>query len=166
MKINLKEFAITGNFGPIKLGMTKADLINSFSKPDDDNNYGTGYGGVNYGMYEFFYQMELGRITGIQNDHYDPEYPGCFVFKNDSFELDSWFFEANRDYDLKGVSGILTAEQLEFKIEKYLDRKIIVMPSGFVIDFDNEIWNEQTGKWEITANEENSKLIGFRYFEV
>ena len=143
MKINLKEFAITGNFGPIKLGMTKADLINSLGKPDDDNNYGVGYGGVNYGMFEFFYQMELGRITGIQNDHYDPEYPECFVFKNDSFQLDSWFFEANKDYDLKGVAGILTADQLEFKIEKFLDRKIIVMLSGFVIEFELTLSNHR-----------------------
>lgn len=41
-KINLKDFALTGDFGPVKIGMSKEQVINLLGEPEEDNDYGTG----------------------------------------------------------------------------------------------------------------------------
>lgn len=63
--IYLKDFVLTGQFGPVKLGMSKEEMIQVLGQPDDDIDYDTGSCGLYYGWYEFFYFKDSEKINGI-----------------------------------------------------------------------------------------------------
>lgn len=68
-KINLRDFALTGEFGPVKIGMTKKQVIDLLGEPEADQDFGTGYTGLLYSWYEFFFETDTGILDSIQNDH-------------------------------------------------------------------------------------------------
>ncbi len=165
MIISLKEFASSGKFGPIGIGTTKSEIIETLGEPDEDYDYGTGSSSLKYSSFEFFYWTDSKSLSAIQNENYKVEYPANFTFKNDYFELDTWFFKYNMKFTFKDVISILEKEQVSFVVQDFLDRKIIVFPSEFILDFDNEEWNQSLGRWQVIKAYENYKLLGFRYFK-
>ncbi len=174
-KINLKDFIITGDFGPVKIGMTKQQVINLLGEPDSDNDFGSGTFGLLYSWYEFFFDKKTQVLKSIQNDHLQAncsEHDEMILFKNDKFEIDIWFLKVNYDITYKEVKEILKRENISFSEEKYWDNDIIKFESGVFLDFDDrddiwEIYEDGTTKKDenlIISNKENFVLNGIRYF--
>jgi hypothetical protein len=69
IEISLKEFLKTGEFGPIKVGIsTKNDVLEQLGEHDgigdfDDTQI------IRYGWYEIFYWTNSEIVYAIQNDH-------------------------------------------------------------------------------------------------
>ncbi|WP_299715194.1 hypothetical protein [uncultured Tenacibaculum sp.] len=174
-KIYLKDFIITGDFGPVKIGMTKQEVINLLGEPDSDNDFGSGTFGLLYSWYEFFFDKKTQVLKSIQNDHLQAncsEHDEMILFKNDKFEIDIWFLKVNYDITYKEVKEILKRENISFSEEKYWDNDIIKFESGVFLDFDDrddiwEIYEDGTTKKDenlIISNKENFVLNGIRYF--
>ncbi len=138
--ISLKEFALTGRFGPVTVGMSKEQLLALLGPPESDNDFGTGWGGLRYGSYEFFYELENGLIASMQNDHLQANcdnHGEMILFKNEAFTVDPWFLEAGRDFTYAQVIGILKGEKITFQEEKDRHIPFIRFASGVTLDFDN-----------------------------
>lgn len=174
-KIYLKDFIKTGDFGPVKIGMTKQQVINLLGEPDSDNDFGSGTFGLLYSWYEFFFDKKTQALKSIQNDHLQAncsEHDEMILFKNDKFEIDIWFLKVNHDITYKEVKEILKRENISFSEEKYWDNDIIKFESGVFLDFDDgddiwEIYEDGTTKKDehlIISNKENFVLNGIRYF--
>ncbi|WP_299626706.1 hypothetical protein [uncultured Tenacibaculum sp.] len=174
-KIYLKDFIKTGDFGPVKIGMKKQHVINLLGEPDSDNDFGSGTFGLLYSWYEFFFDKKTQALKSIQNDHLQAncsEHDEMILFKNDKFEIDTWFLKINHDITYKEVKEILKRENISFSEEKYWDNDIIKFESGVFLDFDDrddiwEIYEDGTTKKDeslIINNKENFVLNGIRYF--
>jgi len=175
---------MTGQFGPVKIGMTKDEVIKSLGKPDSDNDYGTGSGGLMYAWYEFFYWQDNLKISGIQNDHLTT-WPGskrkktknhqeAICFQNDRIYIDIWFLKAGQDITYGEVINILRTEQISFEeINDQYQGHLIKFKSGVTMDFD-----DHSGHWlgdgngnikqneEIITTLENQLLNGIRLFDL
>jgi hypothetical protein len=107
-----------------------------------------------YGWYEFlFFDDEL---ILIQNDSYNPQDPTAVEFKNNKFEVDPWFLRTPLPITFLDVIRNLESEGLSYEITHLGSAangiKVIMLPSGFYFDFEQEI-----------ENLEDRPLIGFRY---
>jgi len=179
--ISLKDFIITGEFGPVKIGMTKDEVIKVLGQPDSDNDYGTGSGGLMYAWYEFFYWQDSLKINGIQNDHLINWTTGkrkihkeAIYFKNDKISLDIWFLQVGKNISYREVTKILKSEGISFEeINDQYRGHLIKFKSGVTMDFDDQVglWledkncnNEQNESIIITL--ENQLLNGIRLFNL
>ncbi|WP_299104111.1 hypothetical protein [uncultured Tenacibaculum sp.] len=174
-KINLKEFALTGDFGPVKIGMTKEQVIELLGEPDSDNDFGSGSTGLLYSWYEFFFDKKTKILKSIQNDHLQAdceEHKENILFKNDKIEIDIWFLKLNQDLNRREVKEILQKQEISFSEEEYWGNEIIRFESGVYLDFDNKdgIWviyedGEMKKDESVTIDDrENFVLNGIRYF--
>jgi len=181
--ISLKDFIITGQFGPVTIGMTKDEVIKTLGKPDSDNDYGAGSGGLMYAWYEFFYSKDSLTIDGIQNDHLTT-WPGskrqkikdhqeAICFQNDSISIDIWFLKVGKDITYGEVINILRTEQIPFEEMNDQDQgHLIKFKSGVTMDF-----NDQSVLWlggmdgtvkpneDIIPTLEHQYLNGIRLFD-
>lgn len=174
-KINLKEFALTGDFGPVKIGMIKEQVIELLGEPDSDNDFGSGFTGLLYSWYEFFFDKKTKILKSIQNDHLQAdceEHKENILFKNDKIEIDIWFLKLNQDLTRREVKEILQKQEISFSEEEYWGNEIIRFESGVYLDFDNKdgIWviyedGEMKKDESVTIDDrENFVLNGIRYF--
>ncbi len=151
--ISLKDFALTGHFGPVTLGMTKDDLITLLGEPDGIQDFGDTVD-VHYSWYEFFCLAENGKIIGIQNDHLCvaplesrrrmvENHRLNICFENERFLFDPWFLKPGINISYFQVIELLRAETISFE-ESFIDISgwRIVFPSGVYIDFDYERHSE------------------------
>ncbi len=174
-KIKLKDFALTGEFGPVKIGMTKKQVIDLLGEPEADQDFGTGYTGLLYCWYEFFFDTDTGILDSIQNDHFQADYSNneeMIVFKNDKIEIDTWFLRLNQDLTLSEVRRILNEQGISFAEEEYWGCDIIRFESGVYLDFDNRdgVWGiDEYGCVEkddsvVIDDKESFVLNGIRHF--
>jgi hypothetical protein len=162
-EISIYDFALSGAFGPVKIGMTKDEIVEIIGCPDSDNDFKTGSSGLLYGWYEFFYWTDNKKLFAIQNDHLDSDTTDNFNYSNGLFRFDPWIF--TRQIRLQDLCDILVTDKIQFEIKSFNDREIIELQTGFIFDFDNEIWSESDNDWIKIPNYMDSKLIGFRYFK-
>ncbi|MFK7972192.1 MAG: hypothetical protein AB8F95_17615 [Bacteroidia bacterium] len=177
--ISLKDFALTGEFGPVKVGMHKEEVIKLLGPPDEDNDFDTGYGGLLYGSYEFFYSIKTAIIESIQNDHLTADhhynswrYSSNPIFKNKEFQIDPWFLKKGKDVPYKNVIQILKEEQIPFKETIKYDCPFIEFESGVTLDFTNfDGYLYETDDGDFVQNldvlihkSEGFALNGIRYF--
>ncbi len=147
--VSLKDFALTGHFGPVTLGMTKDELIAHLGEPDGIVDFGETLD-VHYSWYEFFCWADNGKILGIQNDHLSlvpmrgrrtmvESHRLDICFENNSFCIDHWFLQPGKDIFYFQVLELLRAEGIAHE-EVFVDISgwRIVFPSGVFIDFDYE----------------------------
>jgi hypothetical protein len=114
--ISLREFTLTGNFGPIKMGMSRNEIVDLLGQPEAENDYGESCG-LNYGWYEFFYWGESLKLYGVQNDHLEADcdnHNEMILFENEKFKIDIWFLSVGKDITYKEVKDILNKEKLEY----------------------------------------------------
>jgi len=141
------------------MGMSKVDVMN-FLGPrggrENDSSLGgfVGSAGMLYGWYEFlFFDDEL---ILIQNDSYNPQDPTAVEFKNDKFEVDPWFLRTPLEITFLDAIKNLESDGLSYEIAHAGSPengiKVIMLPSGFFFDFEQE-----------PKNLEDRPLIGFRY---
>lgn len=175
IKIYLKEFALSGEFGPVKIGMTKSEVIDILGKPGTDQDFRTGYTGLLYSWYEFFFETKTGILDSIQNDHLQfdcDSHEDAILFKNDNIEIDTWFLKLNQDLTRNEVKDILMVQGISFKEEEYWGSDIIRFESGVYLDFDNRdgVWimdEDGTVKQDesvVIEDKEKFVLNGIRYF--
>ena len=174
-KIYLKNFALTGEFGPVKIGMTKDEVIQIMGEPETDQDFGTGSSGLLYSWYEFFYDTKTGILNSIQNDHLQADcsnHDESIIFKNDKIEIDTWFLKLNQDLTRSDVKKALKKQEISFIEEEYWGSDIIRFESGVYLDFDDRdgVWGiDEEGTVEkdksvVIQNSENFVLNGIRYF--
>lgn len=123
--IRLKDFATTGKFGPVGLGMTIEEVIEFLGPPECTTEYSGGHAEIIYAYYEFFYQSPDNILNGIQNDHL-ASLPNLktgrvnnksdICFQNDNFNIDIWFLKKNRFLTFKQVVANLEKEKISFEI--------------------------------------------------
>ncbi len=151
MLITIKRFALTGQFGPIHIGMDKSDVIKALGNPDDEANLGETGSEIIYSWYEFFFNTE-GKLRAIQIDNYDPGFPKSYEYKSEIFEIDPWFMRSKNRPKYSEIRGLLIKEGVEFDSIEYYERDVLVLESGVVIDFDDADVLDEKG------------FIGFRFF--
>ena len=153
-RVVLKDFAVTGRFGPIEMGMSKVEVTNLLGPPGGEAEFSAGSTGMLYGWYEF--QFCDDKLILIQNDSYDPRDPTAVEFRNDRFEVDPWFLRTPLPLTSLNVTRNLESEGLSYEIAHLGSPengiKVIMLPSGFHFDFEQEL-----------EKLEDRPLIGFRY---
>lgn len=164
MTISLKNFILSGNFGPVYIGMPIDDLKQHFGEPGDSYDSGAGTGLLFYNGFEFYYYTDNGAVYGIQNDNLQYEGPdrksdGLYYF-DDTILVDTWFIEFGVPLTYQQVLKHLTQEGISFEERARDDYDELKFPSGVTFDFEN--WKDYTGKQII--NREEAVLNGIRYF--
>jgi hypothetical protein len=146
--ISLKDFVLNGNFGPVKIGMTRDEVVNLLGKPEGEAKFGSGYGGLQYARYEFFYDKKnKGRIYAMQNDNLaifpnlktkrvNNKYAICF--SNDHFTIDIWFLKKGWYLTYKDVVQILKKEKIDYEVIERHGVPIFKFASGVEMDFDDD----------------------------
>jgi hypothetical protein len=169
--ISLKDFILTGKFGPVEIGMAKEEVIAVLGEPDDDHDFNGESGGLWYFWYEFFYFIDSGRVFAFQNDHVSPEhyYPDedWMHFKNDHFEIDPWFLVERRDYTFTEVVEVLRMEGIPFQEKKGFELDILRFESGVTMDFEDRdgVWIVDEAGCSVLDESVSGKVLnGIRYF--
>ena len=124
-------------FGPVNIGITKDNAIQLLGKPDYDSKLGKTASILLYGCYELFFNHES-KLYSIQNDNYNPSDSTTYNFKNELFEIDSWFLNDNQNQTLEDISKLLFTFDIDHNIQSYYGRNVIVTSSNVVIDFSDE----------------------------
>lgn len=130
LEISLKDFARTGEFGPVCLGMTQEAVFYWLGKPDH-----TRMDADHYGSFEFQYQA--GQLFSIANSSLHPAF-GHFenhLFANPSFSIDPWFLMPHV-MRLGAIIEFLNAESMPFTLHRDGPRPILEFPSGVQLRFD------------------------------
>jgi hypothetical protein len=79
--------------------------------------------------------------------------PETYQFKSDKVAIDPWFLKSTENQDISSISKLLENEKIEAKITEYYGREVIETKVGVIIDFDEEI-----------NDNERRNLLGFRYW--
>jgi hypothetical protein len=153
--IFLKDFIKNGNFGKIKIGQDKNDVINYLG-----NNYNKGIFDKTYilkwGTFEFFFWNENNKLYGIQNDsiNYHEE-----INDDKTINFDMWFLF--KGITLQETKNNLIKENIEFKQEKYKDYyEQIILKNKICLDFTNETMEDK-----IIENKNDYIFFAVRLFE-
>ena len=158
IKISLKDFVLKGDFGPIKVGMHRDEVVDILGEPGGAQDFGTGYSGLIYGWYEFFYYTDTKKLSSMQNDHLQADcsnHKECIFYKNNSFETDIWFLEAERDFTYSEVKEILSKEKIPYLEVDKTDFIELKFESEVTMGFEHFVES---------ANHEDPVLNGIRYF--
>ncbi|MEM9568251.1 MAG: hypothetical protein AAF974_08075 [Cyanobacteria bacterium P01_E01_bin.34] len=151
MIVYLKDFTLTGKFGPVEIGNLKIDIIRSLGQPDEDLKLLWG-SEIVYGRYELFFD-DRDILHGIQNDSYYQSDPLTYEFKNSVFEIEPWFFRRDVWPTFRDIESILSRESFLFSRANYAGRAILKLSSGVYIDFEEE-----------PENIFERPLVGLRYW--
>jgi hypothetical protein len=158
MIINLYNFIKTGEFGPVKIGMLKNEVLKLLGSPDSENNIGENGCILLYGWYELFTNHE-NRLYSIQNDNYNPEQPETYKFKNELVEVNPCFLNEAKNQTIHSVSELLNIENIKYEITDYYGHKAIKTNSGVIIDF-----SEEQNELGINAHRSPHFMSKFCYF--
>ena len=156
--VSLKEFVLTGEFGPVEVGMHRDEIINLLGEPEADQDFGLGFNGLLYGWYEFFYYTDTKILSSMQNDHLMAVFSNhneCIHFQNENIKVDIWFLKAGENFTFSEVKEILTKESIPFsEIDKH-DYFEFHFESGVTMDFVS---------LKDEAKRDQLVLNGIRYF--
>lgn len=142
--VNLRDFARTGAFGPIHLGMSKDNVLEQLGKPP---NWGPGTDMYINGEYKtsepqpfmeapiwlydaMEFHFEGDRLFLIWCDYLDE-----LVSNGEVFQLDKWVFETEIPSREK-LEQILTQEGFSFSHDEVLPK--LILNSGMEFWYDEE----------------------------
>ena len=137
MLINIKQFALTGDFGPIKIGENKNSVLNILGKPDDEADLGSSGSEIIFAWYELFLDSNE-ELFAIQIDNYVSEDPETYNFENDKFKIEPWLMTSPKAPSYNDVIVLLKSEGVSFDEFEYYERSCIKLESDVVIDFHEE----------------------------
>lgn len=174
--ISLKEFITTGNFGGVTIGSSKSELFKLLGETDEIIDYENGSGGIFYGYYEFFFDIETEKITGLQNDHLliypklkrknrIEDHREAIYFENEKFKMDIWFLKYGINLKYNEILKILKKESVQFN-------EIYDIHCGCRIEFNSGVTMDFTDfddDWYINQTiPDKGKLFlnGIRLFEM
>lgn len=138
--ISLKNFIQTGNFGPIKMGMTKSQVIGCLGAPDEDAAFSGGFGGLFYNGFEFFYDRENNdELYTIQNDNlrYYPERRIKKIKISKIAAFDTCYFTLKHK-TYKHIKNALQQDGIAFTEKAGEDYDRILFKSGLELFFVHE----------------------------
>lgn len=159
-RIKISDFLQTGQFGYVKLGDSKKEVIKLLGTPDGMINLSHPSKGIHYGKYEFIFVED--QLKLIQNDQFNIDHPKNMAFSNEFFQIDPVPFNRDDIQTLGNIETELKRLKISYSIIDYLDRKVIRTEGNIIIDFDDEKWSETINVFEKISNIKNYRLIGFR----
>jgi hypothetical protein len=148
LTISLKEFCLTGRFGPVHLGMNIEDAVKLLGSPDQQGDFNKQFGGITYAWYEIHYSVADKSIVGIQNDHLAlslgkkgqplaAQHRNAIHFQSDMMQIDKWFLQPGKDFTYAEVIDLLRSDQISFTTSfNEWQGHLIHFPSGVKMDFD------------------------------
>ncbi len=151
MIIDIKDFALSGQFGPFALGASKADVIETLGEPEDEASRDDG-SEIIYAWYELFFDSN-DRLCAIKIDHYDARHVSSYQYRNENFEIAPWLMTSPEAPTMQDVMAELDREAIEYRSETDGGRHHLVLSSGVTIDF-------HPGPKEPPQR----PLLGFHYF--
>ena len=152
MKISLKDFVLTGLFGPVTIGMPIDEVTSILGEPTFRRETQWDFKFINYGWYEFFFFED--SLYSIQNDNvYNPYLfqPELYEFRNLHFEIDPWLFRTRPWHTFTTTIQLLGEARIPYHLEDYYGRTLIWLASKVYFDFE--------------ADEgDDPPIIGIRYY--
>jgi len=143
MNIEIKDFALTGQFGPITIGDSKERIISLLGTPSNEASLGDNGTTIFYGSYEFFIDTN-NALYAIQNDgllntwENNSKILPAFEFYNKHITIIPWLIKNNKLLTYRDVLSELKKSSFNYKEVTYYERHSIHLPSRFVIDFEEE----------------------------
>jgi hypothetical protein len=150
--ISLKNFILTGNFGPIKIGMTKSQIIEYLGAPDEIADFGAGLSGLFYNGFEFFYDTENNdALYTIQNDNlmYYPESSGRKIKISKSAQFDTCYFTLKHT-EYNRIKKALQQDNIAFTEQAGEDYDRFLFESGVELFFRHEDKHDKE-EWRLTG---------------
>lgn len=159
--LSLRQFLTTGEWAPVKIGMTIPAVAELLGEPDCQTDFGTGTIGTLYDWNEFFFDDQTQQLMAIQNDHLFPlpDSYGPFLFQNDHFSMDAWFLAEQTSWTRGQITEKLTALGITFTVQPLWGYTVLAFESGAYFDFHS---SEEMGGPPMPPEEDD--LIGFRFF--
>jgi hypothetical protein len=133
MLISIKEFAKTGNFGPVRTGMNRSQVTGFLGAPDDTWDDAIGNSGLLYGGYEFLFFDDA--LIIIQNDWVDLHHLDTVYWGNDCFKIDPWILAGKRGTSVAEILLVCREDGVECEIIEYYGRAGLRTKCGVVLDF-------------------------------
>lgn len=137
LKIKLKQFALTAQFGKIQIGTTKNEIVYCLGKPTFIQK-GDDFTILCYGGYEFHIDTRSQELILIQNDNLLAQYVNHdegLCFENNHFQVDTWFIKVDHRYTFTEVQTILKQENVTLEEKHEYHYKKLVFESGVYFDF-------------------------------
>lgn len=145
--VSLKDFILTGNWGSIRLGLARTEVINLIGEPEDWLSNAKNYSESviwSYGNIEFYFDSS-DKLEMIFTDYLE-NINGC-----QTFNMDSWFLSKSKqknkkNLQLKTIRKILNKNKIRFKLNKVNTDKIeqyeMLFNSGVKIMFHKTDLND------------------------
>jgi hypothetical protein len=167
--VSIKDFVLNGNFGPVKIGMMRDEVVNLLGEPDDEKDLDNDYCLLWYAYYEFTYLKRNGVLLGIQNSNLAiscnlktkrVNNKKSIYFSNNYFTIDIWFLKKGRYLTYKEVVQILEKEKIDFEIVSRVKNDLTIrFRSGLEINFDDNsghTWYDRETKKLVSSEPSNN----------
>ncbi len=118
VNISLKEFFKTGQFGPVRLGMSRQEVFNGLGQPDEYSHFNYLKAGIwKYGDIEIHFSPDTSCVVLIWCDHIPfPGEPSAQV------ELDAWLFADHHQPTVdEMVTGLKDAD-IAYELYKFKEK--------------------------------------------
>lgn len=148
MLISIQDFAVTGHFGPVRIGMTTEQVTALLGTAERTGDFGGGNSGLIYCGYEFLFSDD--KLMGIQNDWIDFRDPKWVYWRNEDIRIDSWILTGERGTKFAEILSACQQDGVVCDTIEYYGRPGLRMKSGVVLDFGEP--------------EDGGTLIAIRYF--
>ena len=151
IEVDLLDFLHTGDFGGIRLGMTRQQVIDLLGTPPDWFVTGRKKGFQTspiwkYGSIEFQFEHQSGLLCMISTDHFPLE--GC-----ETLRLESWLLRQYLPYD--EALKLLESVNLKYQMstETQTGTTHLILESNVVLDFNDPSYRPpyEKGPLELTG---------------
>ena len=148
--ISLKDFLLTGNFGPVPFRTTKAEIISLLGKPGEDRDFGSGISYLFYNGFEFLYWTEDGELYAIQNDSIGNLFEDSELYPlNETTQVDLSFLCFGKSLSFGNIKTHLTQHGIS---------ELLFAPDWFTSSLGHlYLYSFRNGKWEIIASAQHRR---------
>lgn len=159
--VSLQQFLLTGEWGPVKIGMEMKTVFAHLGEPDAQQDFGSGTIGTLYDWNEFFFDDRTLQLKAIQNDHLFPlPHPNpAILYQNNHFIVDTWFLHEQREWTRGQIIQKLQSLGIQFFPKTQIGYTVLAFESGAYFDFYS---SEEKGGPPMPPEED--ELIAFRLF--
>ena len=147
MKVSIKEFLVSGEFGEIKLGMNRDRLKIILRKPDITNFKTRKHHKeemLEYGNIEFYFHGEDDSLSSIYADHF------IVLDGGNAIAVDSW--KISGESSLSEVKDFFNTENISFREHpsKFTEAVILITQSAVQLGFyQNDERFEEKADWKL-----------------
>lgn len=148
LSISLRNFARTGDFGPVQLGDSREQVHLHLGLPEASPFSPKKENQDCYGCFELQFSQD-GNLISICNPSLHPGFGhfGNHHFENDYFQVDPWFL-TEKIWRLHAVTEALLLEGHSFTIEKQEEGPAICFASGVQFRFSKHEHHGRIGSNE------------------